>query len=191
MISEAKLPSDELDLSGDKSTLVQVMAWRHQATSHYLNQCWPRSLPPYGITRPQWVNTRLYTIILNWNPCSLFFSALENSQVNTPHIRVGIFQDHDDVIKWKHFLHYWPGNSPVTSGLPSQRPVTQRFGVIFDMYLNKEAKRLWFEVPSCSLWCHCNVNPMCWCWWCPGSSHRHAISSHDIDPVRYQGADLI
>ena len=31
------------DLTDDKSTLVQVMAWCHQATSHYLNQCWPRS----------------------------------------------------------------------------------------------------------------------------------------------------
>ena len=29
------------------------MAWCRQATSHYLNQCWPRSMPPYGITRPQ------------------------------------------------------------------------------------------------------------------------------------------
>ena len=45
-----------LDLSDDKSTLVKVMAWCRQATSHYLNQCWPKSLPPYGITRPQWVN---------------------------------------------------------------------------------------------------------------------------------------
>ena len=43
------------DLTDDQSTLVQVMAWCHQATSHYLNQCWPRSLPPYGVTRPQWV----------------------------------------------------------------------------------------------------------------------------------------
>ena len=33
------------------------MAWCHQATSHYLNQCWPRSLPPYNVTRPQWVNS--------------------------------------------------------------------------------------------------------------------------------------
>ena len=41
----------------DKSTLVQVMAWCHQATSHYLSQCWPRSLSPYGATRPQWVNS--------------------------------------------------------------------------------------------------------------------------------------
>ena len=45
-----------LDLSDDKSTLVQVMAWCRQATSHYLSQCWPRSLSPYGVIRPQWVN---------------------------------------------------------------------------------------------------------------------------------------
>ena len=35
-----------------------VMAWCRQATSHYLSQWWPRSLSPYGITRPQWVNSR-------------------------------------------------------------------------------------------------------------------------------------
>ena len=43
--------------SDDKSTLVQVMAWCRQAASHYLSQCCPRSLSPYGVTRPQWVNT--------------------------------------------------------------------------------------------------------------------------------------
>ena len=32
-----------LDLT-DKSTLVQVMAWCRQATSHCLSQCWPRSI---------------------------------------------------------------------------------------------------------------------------------------------------
>ena len=44
------------DLTNDKSTLVQVMAWCRQATSHYLSQCWPSSMS-YGITRPQWVNS--------------------------------------------------------------------------------------------------------------------------------------
>ena len=44
-----------LDLTDDKSTLVQVMAWCRQATSHYLIQCWPRFMSPYGVTRPQWV----------------------------------------------------------------------------------------------------------------------------------------
>ena len=43
------------DLINDKSILVQVLAWCHQATSHYLCQCWPSSMLPYGITRPQWV----------------------------------------------------------------------------------------------------------------------------------------
>ena len=46
-----------MDLTGENSTLVQVMAWCRQATSHYLSHCWPRSMSPYGITRPQWVKT--------------------------------------------------------------------------------------------------------------------------------------
>ena len=45
-----------LDFTDDQPTLVQVMAWCHQATSHYLSQCWPWSLSPYGVTRPQRVN---------------------------------------------------------------------------------------------------------------------------------------
>ena len=35
-----------LDFTDDQSTLVQVMAWCRQATSHYLNQCWSRSPTP-------------------------------------------------------------------------------------------------------------------------------------------------
>ena len=49
-----------LDFADDQSTLVQVMAWCRQATSHYLSQCWPRSLSPYGVTRSQWVNRVLF-----------------------------------------------------------------------------------------------------------------------------------
>ena len=32
-----------------------IQHWCHQAISHYLSQCWLRSLLPYGVTRPQWV----------------------------------------------------------------------------------------------------------------------------------------
>ena len=55
--SLVKLPYYECHWTSndDQSTLVQVMAWCRQATSHYLNQCWPRSLSSYGVTRPQWV----------------------------------------------------------------------------------------------------------------------------------------
>ena len=54
-----KLLSDEYHVTIIvKSTLVQVMAWCRQASSHYLNQCWSRSLSPNDIiTRPQCVNT--------------------------------------------------------------------------------------------------------------------------------------
>ena len=45
-----------LDLFDDKSTFVQVLAWCHQAASHYLSQCWPRSMSPHSITRPQRIN---------------------------------------------------------------------------------------------------------------------------------------
>ena len=37
----SQIPPDFID---DESTLVQVMAWCHQAASHYLIQCWPRSV---------------------------------------------------------------------------------------------------------------------------------------------------
>ena len=49
-----------LDFTDDQSTLVQIMAWCHQAKSHYLSQCWPRSLLPYCITRPQWVKSMVH-----------------------------------------------------------------------------------------------------------------------------------
>ena len=54
---ETALRSMPQNPSDDKSTLVQVMAWCRQAASHYLSQCCPRSLSPYGVTRPQWVNS--------------------------------------------------------------------------------------------------------------------------------------
>ena len=75
--SELALRWMSLDLTDDKSTLVQVMAWCRQATSHYLSQYWPRSLSPYGVTRPQWVKP---------NPINLYQSINQSqwsiSQIN-------------------------------------------------------------------------------------------------------------
>ena len=56
------------------------------------------------------------------------------------------------------------GNSPVTGKFPPQRPVTRSFDIFFDLRLNKwsnkQSWRQWFEMPSSSLWCHCNEM-----WW--------------------------
>ena len=67
------------DLTDDKSTLVQVMAWCHQATSHYLSQCWPRSMSPYGVVRPQWVKFYASCEVSIWTmkTCNSRYSASE------------------------------------------------------------------------------------------------------------------
>ena len=52
------------------------------------------------------------------------------------------------------------GNSPVTGDFPSPRPVKRSFDVFFDLRLNKRLSKQswgwWFEMPSPSLWRHCN-----------------------------------
>ena len=64
--------------------------------------------------------------------------------------------NHDDVIKRKHFLPYWP----VTSEFPAQRPVTRRFDVFFDLrltkWLSKQQWGWWIEMSSCPSWRHHN-----------------------------------
>ena len=37
---------------GDRWRVANEIAWCHQATSHYLSQCIPRSLSPYDVIRP-------------------------------------------------------------------------------------------------------------------------------------------
>ena len=65
--SEIALIWMSLDFTGDQTTLVQVMAWCRRA-SHCLSQCWPRSLLPYDLIRPQWVNSwkLSYEYTLKW-----------------------------------------------------------------------------------------------------------------------------
>ena len=74
---------------------------------------------------------------------------------------------HDDVIKWKHFPHYWPFVRGTTGHrwIPLQMSVTRSFDVSYDLPLNKwlskQSRRRWFETPSLPLWRHCNVMHIC------------------------------
>ena len=47
-------------------TLDQVIVWCHQAPSHYLIHCGPRSKTSYGITRSHWVKC------LTWLPLQIW-----------------------------------------------------------------------------------------------------------------------
>ena len=66
----------QIEYHGLGSTLAQVMAWCRQATSHYLNQFWPRSISPNGII--QLSNTCITTscfLHYRTSPFSLLFSC--------------------------------------------------------------------------------------------------------------------
>ena len=64
-----------LSLSDDKSTLVQVMVSCCQVTSHYLSQCWPRSMSPYHVTRWQWVKNNRTCPFKRWSYLELWLSG--------------------------------------------------------------------------------------------------------------------
>ena len=70
------------DLSGEKSSLVQVMAWCRQAPSHCLSKCWPRSMSPNGITRPQWVK---FKSISTHTSYILHYYHVARAPLNTEH----------------------------------------------------------------------------------------------------------
>ena len=48
-----------MDANNLMSSLAQVMPRCCQAARHYLSQCWPWSMSPYGVTRPQWLKQGL------------------------------------------------------------------------------------------------------------------------------------
>ena len=120
------------DLTDDKSILVQVMAWCRQATSHYLNQCWPRSPTLYGVIRPQWVKCNMhqtwyYNIIPSdlWVLVMYIFScehaALRKDQSVSPSVRlyfclsataffiIFLYSYHHDIFRILcHWQKWWP-----------------------------------------------------------------------------------
>ena len=86
------IPSEmSLGLTDDKSTLIQVMAWCCQATNHYLSQCWPKSMSPYSVTRPQWVDDdtkkfcfcyKCYWLPINFN-CDMWLLEKESVKITS------------------------------------------------------------------------------------------------------------
>ena len=74
--SEIALRQIQQSLINEKLALDEMIAWCHQATSHYMSQCWPRSMLPYGITNTQWVTSWRKTIFhwlqLQWSVQPIF-----------------------------------------------------------------------------------------------------------------------
>ena len=88
------------------STLVQVMAWSRQASSHYLSQYWPRCMSPSTITRPEWVE-QLHDLR------DIFFPATCDSGGTEPACAASgwrglrrLVRSHQVKKKWDHHHHH-------------------------------------------------------------------------------------
>ena len=135
------------NISDEKSTLVQTVP--------NLSQCLPKSVMPYGVVMPKWVNINtkyIFGITLQWQCRSVVRSAINwtiyvslglSACGNTCVFKCPKTDLHDDVIKWKHFPRYWPFVWGIHRSLvnPPQRPVTRSFDVFFDLRLDKRQSK--------------------------------------------------
>ena len=85
--------------------------------------------------------------------------------------------------KFSALLAVCAGNSPVPGEFPTQRPVTRRFDVFFDLRLNNRLSKQWWgwwnENLSRSLWRHRNA---IWHQWSPDCGTPYAyLRNHVID----------
>ena len=142
-LSFGKLPPDEYHWTLLMNfTLVQVMAWCRQATSHCLSQCWPRSLSPYGVTRPQWfIEVQRNSRIFAGSHWPFWKLSAENRKRSH---KLDMMTSSNE----KPFPRCWPFVRGIHR---SQRPMTRSFDVFFDLRLNKrlskQSRRRWFETP--------------------------------------------
>ena len=111
----------------------------------------------------------LFNFYLYYFPPASIFNPQHGETLKHPHTHTLLF--HDDVIKWKHFLRYWPFVRGIHRSLvnsPAQRPVKRSFDVFFDLclikWLSKHSRGWWFETLSHPVWRHCNAccNNLCW-----------------------------
>ena len=65
---------------------------------------------------------------------------------------------HDDVIKWKHFPHYWPYVRGIYRSPVNSHKKGHWRGDFFSLNKrwSKQSRRRWFERPSRSSRCHCD-----------------------------------
>ena len=134
--------------------------------SHFLVQCWPRFMTPFGPSEPfdiinndAFMSPALMPINVR-TPCHLFANNCNCSiflflSVNYLAITWSKLFVHLKKLRvipwWRHqmetfstLLAFCAGNSPITGELPAQRPVTRTSDDFFDLSLNKRfSKQSW------------------------------------------------
>ena len=116
----------------------------------FIECCFPHSLNHFTIS-----------VAIRWKSCLLTVRwRYRYSEYSLEEKKIHITRRRHQMGTFYSSLVLCEGNSPVTGEFPSQRPVTRRFDVFFDLCLNKRLKNQsilqWFEPPVCPLWRRCN-----------------------------------
>ena len=172
------------------------MAWCHQATSHYLNKCWPRSMSPYGVTRPRWVKdySHIFPFELTdptwgWNPMGVLSVLMDLCTEKSPSTYIcsteGIYCRWSSCCDQSHDILYMERLSALLNPLCGESTShqwihltkgTELWCFLHDVSLNKllgkQSSGLWFETPQCSsLECFPSIRSMLAQFW--QCSHFH------------------
>ena len=143
-----------------------------------MNQCWPRCLKPFGVTRPHGINLNFlnppppsWLIRIQEMEITLFLErtiTLSSAAMRYMDFLTVTLQILLPLSAWCRqqmepffaLLALFAGNSPVTGEFPSQRPVTRSLDVFFDLWQNKRMSKQswcwWFKMPQRPLWRLCN-----------------------------------
>ena len=159
-----------LDLPNDNSILVQIMAWCRQATNHYLSLCWPRSMSPYGVTKPLWVLTyssyptsldtiqwHIHGIVQDRDDCIVGALELPQPCAKPSNVARGQYVKHPRIFYYQHtkivshiylwMRHRWhgcsgPGNSLVLLGnKPIPRPFSTQYTAVTALLMHWNCHR--------------------------------------------------
>ena len=122
----------------------ELRSWNSPRTRIYATRCIARSTCYLHYKRHEAIFSKVFIQLLTLSKHFPSSGAIIESD-----------RQHDNVIKWNHFLRHWPFVRGIHR---SPRPVTRSFDVFFGLRLNlsKQSRRRWFETPLRSLWRHCN-----------------------------------
>ena len=147
-----------------KNAYKSLNYFHHQPTSAHCSGMWLKSLYSQYRHLITCLNYLISRRLLSNLPTFIIWYDYSKQPASHEKIStLGNNDGHDDVIKWKHFLRYWPlvrgiHRWPVNSPHKAQGCWALMFSLIcaLNTQLSKQSWGWWFEMPKRSLWRHSN-----------------------------------
>ena len=105
-------------LTNERSELLQILAWRHQATRHYPSHCWVRQTSPHGVSKPPFRKVPNH----NKKYSDVIMGAMDGVTNQQPHdcFLTRLFTLRSKKTSKVRATGLCAGNSPVTGEFPTQ-----------------------------------------------------------------------